>query len=265
VSSLADEWFVTRTPRPSAPVQLWCFPYAGAGAGAYAAWPAVLGIDVEVSALMLPGRERRYREPAVIVPQLIAKVVADRVDRPYALFGHSMGARLAFEVIRELIAAGGPLPCHLFVSGSPSPDEPRRTDGPYDDLSTVDDDEMVARLVAGGGIPPEILAEPELVALMLPTFRGDFTWLDAYVYRPAPPMPVPVTAFAAADDPAAPPDRVAGWKRLATGSFVQHTVPGGHFFVIDRLDEVAALIRRALRDSGAASPPDAWEEDRRAR
>jgi surfactin synthase thioesterase subunit len=262
MTGLADEWFVTRTQRPSAPVQLLCLPYAGAGAGAYAAWPAALGIDVELSALMLPGRERRYDEPAVIVPRLIAKAVAERIDRPYALFGHSMGARLAFEVVRELTAAGEPLPCHLFVSGSPPPDEPRSICGPYDGLSTVDDDELLARLAAGGGIPPEVLAEPELVALMLPTFRGDFTWLDSYVYRPIPSMAVPITALAATEDRAAPPDRAAGWRRLTTGAFTLHTVSGGHFFVIDRLEEVAALVRTALRSTASNLRPT--EEDRRA-
>jgi surfactin synthase thioesterase subunit len=259
MTAVADRWFVTQLRRPRAPVQLLCLPYAGAGAGAYAAWPRTLGVDVEVSALMLPGRERRWAEPPCVDPVAVAAAVATRVDRPYALFGHSMGARLAFEVIRELRRAGGALPVRLFVSGCPAPDEPHTGDDPYDGWSELDDDELVRRLSAAGGVAPEILAEPELLALLLPVLRADFEWIDGYRYRAEPPLPVPVSAFAGDEDHAAPPARLAGWRRQTTGDFTLRVLAGGHFFLVDRRAELAGLIRADL----TATPTSTVEEDPR--
>jgi surfactin synthase thioesterase subunit len=251
---IADQWFVTRVRRPQAPVQLLCLPYAGAGAGAYSAWTQALGIDVEVTALMLPGRERRLDEPPEVDPVAVAAAVAMRADRPYALFGHSMGARLAFEVTRELRRAGERLPVRLFVSGCAPPDEPRDPTDPYVGLSERDDEGLLDGLAAGDGVPPEILAERELLDMLLPAFRADFTWIDRYRYRDEPALAVPVTGFAGDTDRSAPPDRMGGWRRQTTAGFTLHVFPGGHFFLNHRLAELSGLIRADLA---------AAEEDRR--
>jgi surfactin synthase thioesterase subunit len=260
---VADQWFVTQVRRPQAPVQLFCLPYAGAGAGVYAAWPESLGIDVELSALMLPGRERRWAEPPEIDPVQTAAAVLARADRPYALFGHSMGARLAFEVARELRRNGNVLPMRLLVSGCLPPDEPRDRGDPYDGWSELDYDELLGRLAAGGGVPPEILAEPELLNLLLPTLRADLGWLDRYHYRDEPPLPIPVTGFAGDTDPSAQPSRMDGWRRQTTAGFTLRVIAGGHFFLNDRLAELCGLIRADLTaaDHGRYTA----EEDRRGR
>ena len=112
-------------PRLGAAVKLFCLPHAGAGASAYARWPAAFGASVQVHAIQLPGRENRIRETPSIDPDALAATLAGSAAGPYALFGHSMGARLAFEVVRRLRAAGAPLPEVLYVSGCRAPDVAR--------------------------------------------------------------------------------------------------------------------------------------------
>lgn len=240
-----EHWFLTRDPRPAATARLYCLPYAGGGASAFAAWGAALGAAVEVCAVALPGRERRIAEPAGIDPAAIAEAVAGHTARdglPFAFYGHSLGARLAFEVARELRRAGEPQPVRLFVGAARPPDAPRG-DSWFDGLSEAGDAELVERLRAGGGVPAGVLADPELLDLLLPVFRADFGWLDGYVYRPEPPLDLPVTAFAGTADPAVGPALMAGWSGHGTGQFTLRSVAGGHFFVHDRLSEISSLIR----------------------
>jgi surfactin synthase thioesterase subunit len=245
-----DRWFLTRMPRPQAAAQLFCLPYAGVGAAVFARWPKALGEDVEVSAVALPGRERRTAEEPAIDPARIAEAIAARADRPYALFGHSMGAAVAFEVVRELRRAGSVLPAVLFVSGCRPPDR-SHADTIFGGLSKLDDDGLLDRLVAGGGLPVEVLAERELLELLIPVFRTDFAWLDDYQLRAEPPLPNPVTAFAGSGDESAPPDAMDGWRRHTTADFTLHVLPGGHFF----LDEHLALLGEVIRaDLGRAAP-----------
>jgi surfactin synthase thioesterase subunit len=243
---VTGRWFLTQVPRPRAAIRLYCLPHAGGAAATYAAWPPALGIDVEVNAVTLPGRERRMGEPAVIDPVAIAEAISGHADRPFAVYGHSMGARLGFEVVRELRRGGGGLPCQLFVGACQAPDLPRGN-GRYDGLSTLGDAELIQELALGGGIPDEVLAVPELVELLTPVFRADFGWLDAYEYAGEPPLPVPITAFAGEDDQAAPRDLVAGWSRQTSAGFELHVLSGGHFFHHDQLPALSALIRAGLR------------------
>lgn len=240
-----ESWFVVRMPRPAAPVRLLCVPYAGGGPGVFNGWSAALGADIEVGAVALPGRERRVTEEPSCDPAEIARAVAASADRPFALFGHSMGALVAFEVVRHLRRLGGPLPVHLFVSGCVAPGTPLRGHL-YEGLSWVPDAELLDRLVRGGGLPPEVVTHKELLELLLPVFRADFGWLDAYKPDDEPPLPVPVTAFAGTGDTSAPPEDVELWRTQTTAAFGLHVLPGGHFFPDEDLAAVAGPIRAAL-------------------
>lgn len=242
---LPDKWFVYQELRPEAPVRLVCFPYAGGATAIYTGWAAALGPDVEVAALALPGRERRIGEPPDVEVERIAAAFASTADRPYALFGHSMGALLAFEVVRRLRRDGAQLPVHLFVSGCPRPDQPRGDDI-FDGLSKLPDDAMLERLVRGGGLPASVLDEAELLELMLPVYRADFGWLDTYDCGDEPPVPVPITAFVGSDDASARPEDMAGWAAHTTESFTRHIVSGGHFFLDDNLDAISRTIRAGI-------------------
>ncbi|MEJ3749164.1 thioesterase domain-containing protein [Actinomycetes bacterium KLBMP 9797] len=237
-------WFQIPIARPGAAVRLLCLPYAGAGASAYAGWAAAFGAAVEVRPVQLPGRESRILEDPTVDPDALAAAVAAAASGGYALFGHSLGARLAFEVVRRLRAAGARLPEALFVSACRAPDVV--TAGPFDGLSLVDDDELVARLRTRGGLPAEVAAEPELLELVLPALRADFAWLDGYVYAEDAPLPVPIVGFAGADDAAVPLDQMRDWQRHTTAGFALHVLPGGHFFPRHQLPELAALIEGRL-------------------
>ncbi len=241
---LQDEWLGFPDPRPAAEARLFCLPFAGAGASAFREWPSAFGSRVEVVPVHLPGRERRMREPLAIDPARIAEAVAEAADRPYAIFGHSMGARLGFEVVRELRRTGGPLPVRLYPSGINPPHLP--TAGPFAGLSKLDDEALLAGVVAGGGIPEAVVAVPELLSFFLPVLRADLTWVDDYTFTEGPPLPVPVVAFAGETDPVAPPSRMDGWHRHTAAGFTLHTLPGGHFFVTEQLPRVAALIEADL-------------------
>lgn len=242
-----DRWFSSFGRRANAEIRLFCLPHAGAGANVYRAWPAGFGPRIEVTGVCLPGREMRLGEPPAVDPVELATAIAAKADRPYAIFGHSFGARLGFEVIRELRRRGQPLPIHLFPSGAVPPD--RRSTGPFDGLSEMDDTRLRDGLVAGGGVPKEVLATPDLLEMFLPALRADFGWLDRYTFEPEPPLPVPITAFAADGDDIAAGADMAGWRRHTTKTFELHTLHGDHFFLQNQLTEIAKVIEPALLTS----------------
>ncbi len=247
-ASLPDPWSSCPDPRPGADFQLFCLPYAGGAASAYRAWPKAFGPRVEVVAMQLPGREQRIRERPAVEPEQVASAIARAADRPYAIFGHSMGGRLGFDVVRILRARGRPLPVRLYPSGANPPHA--RIAGPLTGMSTVADEEFAARLVAAGGVPAAVVAEAELFEMFLPMLRADFTWVDGYTYTDGPPLPMPIVAFAGAADPVAPVSRMHEWGRHTTAPFTLHTLPGGHFFLHDRLPELSGVIEADLLAAG---------------
>lgn len=241
-TALVNPWFSTTERAGTA---LFCLPYAGAGAVAFRDWPAAFPAGIEVVPVRLPGREGRIAEPPAIEPVKLADAVAGwqrATGRPFALYGHSMGARIAFEVVRELRRRDAVLPAHCYVAAGRPPD----TVEPLAHAARMPDPELADRLVRLGGMPAEVFAEPELRELLLPILRADFGWLDGYRYQPEPPLPVPVTAFAGDEDRDTGPRRMRGWSRHTTGPFRLHVLAGGHFFLRDRLTELAALITADL-------------------
>jgi surfactin synthase thioesterase subunit/phosphopantetheinyl transferase len=236
-------WFGAPAPRPDARAVLFCLPYAGAGASAFHGWAEALGALVDVQPLALPGKEGRIAEPPEIDVAAVATALAGRAhQRPYAIYGHSMGARLGFEVVRELRRRGARFPLRLYLGGS----RPPGMANPLAGLASAGDVELVARLAALGGVPDEVLAEPELLELLLPAIRADLDWIDRYHDQPAPPLPVPIVAFAGADDPVAAPYDLCGWSAHTSAGFWLHTLPGDHFFVRGQRDALAATIRADL-------------------
>ncbi|WP_405093918.1 lantibiotic dehydratase [Micromonospora sp. NBC_01392] len=241
-------WFASTGSRPEAPVQLFCLPYAGAGASAFRHWPAAFGPDVEVLPVQLPGREKRISEDPHFTVAEVTDAIAARADRPYAIYGHSMGGRLGFDVVRKLRRTGRPLPLRLYVGGARAPHitEP----GGFIGLSRVSDDELLRRLSDGGGLPAEAFNHPELLELMLPLLRADFGRVDDYRHVPEDPLPVPIVAFGGDADAAVTRAQTAAWGEHTAAGFTMHELSGGHFFLHDRLAEMAALIRADL----AAAP-----------
>ncbi|WP_435817855.1 thioesterase domain-containing protein [Micromonospora chersina] len=229
-------------------MRLFCLPYAGAGASAFRRWQEAIGPDVEVLPVQLPGRENRINEDPRFDVAEVAEAIAARADRPYVLYGHSMGGRLGFEVVRELRRTGGPLPLRLYVGGARAPHV--TAPGLFDGLSRADDEELLRRLADGGGLPAELFAHPELVELLLPLLRADFGRVDGYRYVPGEPLPVPIVAFSGRDDRAVTREQNAAWAEHTAAGFTLHELAGGHFFLHDQLPELLALIRADL--TGAA-------------
>ncbi|MEW9551903.1 thioesterase domain-containing protein [Nonomuraea sp. NPDC050783] len=230
---------------------MFCLPYAGGGASAYAGLLRELTRPAVVP-LQLPGRESRIGEPPAFTVAGIADEVAPATREPYALYGHSMGARLAFEVVRELRRRGLPQPSALYVGGAHPPD--RRV--PLAAAADLPDDAFIDQLVRRSGALPELKHVPELRELMMPVLRSDFAWIKSYAFAPEPPIGCPVVAFTGTDDEEVGAADMLGWARHTTGGFHLRTLRGGHLFVKDRPAELAALIAAGPAAGPATPEPD---------
>ncbi|AUH38862.1 thioesterase II family protein [Streptomyces sp. CMB-StM0423] len=239
---MPNPWFGRSEPAQGAAFRLFCLPYAGGSAAAYRDWHALAPHDIQICPLELPGRGSRILEPPLTrLPQLsgaLAEALAPHLDRPFAVFGHSMGGLLAFELTRTLRRCRRPLPAHLFVSAVAGPDAPR-TRPPVHRASDAD---VVDELRALGGTPRELLEDEELMRLMLPTIRADFSALETYRYRPEPPLPVPLTVLGGTDDPLVPVPGLEGWHRQTDVDAAVRLLPGGHFFLHSAAAGVMAVI-----------------------
>ncbi len=243
---MRNPWFGRGEPEQGAAVRLFCLPYAGGSAAAYRDWHALAPGGVQVCPLELPGRGGRIDEPPVIrlrsLADALAGALAPHLDRPFAVFGHSMGGLLAFELTRTLRRRELPLPAHLFVSATAAPGTPR-TRPPIHRASDAD---VVDELRLLGGTPREMLDDEELMALMLPTLRADFSVLETYEYRPEPPLPVPLTVFGGTDDPLVPVRVLDGWRDQSAAGARLRVLPGGHFYVHPAAAELMAVIAETL-------------------
>jgi len=233
-------------------IRLFCLPHAGAGASAYRDWLPLLAPTIEVVPVQLPGRESRYGEPAHrSASDLVAEMsepLADRAVGDFALFGHSMGALLSYELAHELSALGKP-PRHLFVSGLGAPHLPPARAPAYN----LPDDELLAVIVELEGTSAEVLAQPELVKMLLPVLRADLEVCETYVTHRGR-LQVPITALGGRHDPGVSLDRLRAWGSLTSADFHLAAFDGGHFYLQATLDDVAAVLMRRLGESGPPLP-----------
>jgi medium-chain acyl-[acyl-carrier-protein] hydrolase len=242
----SKRWLAHHQPRPLADVRLFCFPYAGGSALVYRGWAAQLPSSIEVCPVQLPGRFNRAGEPALRsateLVRLLATELAPELDKPFAFFGHSMGAFIAFELARLLERQRGLSPRHLFASGRRAPQLPEANPRQTSDLG---DAEFVAELRRLQGTPKEVLDNPELMELAMPLLRADFKLCERYEFAPGPLLRCPVTAFGGLQDLEVG-DAVAGWRAQTTGPFALHMLPGDHFFIQSQAPALIAAVGRAL-------------------
>jgi surfactin synthase thioesterase subunit len=220
--------------------RLYCVPHAGAGASIYRPWADGLAESRAVVGVQPPGREHRLREaPPADIGRLadeIAAAIDLADDGPFALFGHSLGGLVAYETARRLEALGRP-PRRLFVSGCRAPHLPRAG-------APADDAELMARVNALGGMPVQLLANPDVLAIYLPTLKADYRLALGYARGPGPALTCPVVALGGMADQAAPRADVVAWRGATTGAFEAAFFPGGHFYLVERRPDVLALVAR---------------------
>jgi surfactin synthase thioesterase subunit len=227
-------------------VNLVCLPHAGGGASAYHALSAALAPAVAPLVVQLPGRQDRHTEPCVDSIARLADGVYGALrgrytDRPLALFGHSMGAVLGFEVARRMEADLGRSPLWLFASGRRAPS--RWREGGIHKLS---DTAIVAELAALNGTRPELLGDRDFLDLILPAVRADYRAIETYECDPGATVSCPIHVFTGDSDPDTTHEEVAAWRAHTTAEFAMTTFPGGHFFINDVRDRVAEIVTRTL-------------------
>lgn len=247
-TSQIDHWIDVAVPRSQARIRLLCFPFAGAGTLAFRTWPYNLPDFIEVCAVQLPGREKRlddkpYIDVATLVKDLAA-VLPPLLERPYALFGHSMGALIAFELARELARRGEPEPRHFFVSGRRAPHIPDTSL-----LHPLDDEAFRVGLKRFKGMSEKLFSNDKLMSFFLPTLRADFTLFETHRLEPGEPLSCPMSIFGGREDVEATPELLAGWQEHTTGGSSLRLFPGDHFFLRSSQDELLAAIAEKLAGS----------------
>ncbi len=243
------------------PVTLWCLPNAGAGAAAYAGWRRAAPAGLTIRPIELPGRGTRIGQPLcesfdALCEQLAREVrqqrlLAESLRCRHALFGHSMGALLAYELAHRWQAEGEPA-CALLVSACPAPRlrDPDRFAGPLDDAA------LIAHLRALDGTPPELLEHEELMALTLPVLRADFLVCASYRHRERPLLRCPLHAFGGRRDRSVG-GAIAGWGHETEGTFTLDWYDGGHFFL---REHTASMLARIGTQLGVAAVEAAGSE-----
>lgn len=228
-------------------MRLFCFPYAGGGASAYAGWQRRLGDRFQVLPVQLPGREGRSGEPRFtdlnsLVTELDRELGPD-LEFPHILLGHSMGALIAFALAQHRAGLGERLPETLVLSAYRAPHLPPPTMAPPD----ASDQELVESLVGLGGIPQVLLDHPEWLSALLPVARDDLLMCSGPGPARLEPLPMPIQVYSGAEDILVTPSEVAEWADYADGAFSMRVMPGGHFFLREQEEAFLADLSRSVR------------------
>jgi surfactin synthase thioesterase subunit len=258
-------------PRPQPRARLICFPFAGGGAITFRPWTDRLDPEVELVAIEPPGRQTRLEEPPIRdIAKFTARLIPEllpRLDRPFAMFGHCLGALTMFETTRALIDNHGVAPSHIFVSGARPPDQVHRQqafeDALIGKLLTMPEynifepiyrqpDEVFAEAMRAFRVPEteRLLSSDELRKLMLPTIRAEFEMGDKYRFKQTAPWHVPITCLTGVNDSYVTVDNARGWNRFTRGRFHLHTLESEHFIVVEDDRVVLEVVNREMAELG---------------
>lgn len=247
MNTLDDRWFLfgADEPRRDARVRLFCFHYAGSGGSIFQHWSDSLPFDVELVAVQLPGRENRLDEPLLHSMEQVAPPIVDALapllDRPFAFFGHSTGALIAFEVARILRQRSLPQPQLLIASAQHAPKvKPQRI------RHQLSEPEFIEVLRDGSGIPDAILQSPALLELLLPRIRADGSLFETYRYESQSPLDCRIAVFHGAEDSMVDSEEMQPWEDETQHSFCSYEFPGNHFFIHEEEASVLKHLNREL-------------------
>ena len=235
-----------------APLRLFCFHYAGGSAAVFRPWAQAFPRGIELCAVELPGRGRLMGAPPYLrlrpLVQAVAETMLDALEpKPFAFFGHSMGALVCFELVRQLQRLALPLPQLLCVSGRRAPCYP-----PHTAYHTLPDDELIARLAGLNGTPREVLDHPELMQLMLPMIRADFGVCETYTYTSGPALPCPIVVCGGEQDPDVQSHHLDAWRAFTTAGCDVTLFTGDHFYLRPSQQGLVTHIERHLRQAHIA-------------
>ena len=237
-----DSWIACHKPNPQARLRLFCFPYAGTGPSIFRNWSDGLPADVEVCPVQLPGRGTRLMETPFTqlstLVQTLTQALDPLMDKPFAFFGHSLGALVGFELARQLRRCSGVQPVHLFVSADCAPQIPHRNRA----LHALPEREFLMELRRLNGIPGKVLEDVELMQILLPVLRADLAVYESYVYSPEPPLRCPISTFGGLQDHRMSRGDLEAWRDQTSVSFSLRMFPGDHFF----LNTTQPLLLQAL-------------------
>ncbi len=243
-----SKWIVKHRALPKAKIRLLCFPFAGSGSSFYLSWAKNFEPDVEVVPIQLPGRENRLDEaPFDEINEVIAElipVIQNYLDKPYAIFGHSMGAFLSFELAREIRRQNFSAPKILLVSAMRAA-HLRDIRPP---IASLEDDRLIEALNERYGL--DVSEDSlEILQLMLPTIRADILATEKYVYQNEPPFEFPIVGLSGNLDSMVKSSEVEAWSHHTTAQFKSYEIDGGHFFINSDRDELIKYIYTELTNS----------------
>ncbi|WP_420630850.1 thioesterase II family protein [Candidatus Leptofilum sp.] len=242
---MADSpWFAYHRPNDQAALRLFCLPHAGGGAGAYRTWVDGLAPEIEVLPVQPPGRETRFLErPYQSIEPLLDELMAairPLLNKPFAFFGHSLGALIGFELARRL-RQEDIVPQQLFVSGYGAPHLPVKLPS----MHHLDDADFAAALQDLDTVPTAVLQNEELFALLLPMLRADFAVYEQYQFDEAEPLNCPITMLGGEADPLVPPENLAEWAVHSSSPGKMHLFSGDHFYLQGQETAVWQVIRQS--------------------
>jgi medium-chain acyl-[acyl-carrier-protein] hydrolase len=245
-------WLFLPKQTPYAKLKLICFPYAGGSARSFSEWQAMLPNDVEQIIIQMPGRGSRFSEPTIdcmdTLTDTIIKELTPHLDCPFIFYGHSLGARVAFEIQRKMALLSMQQPEHFIASGSAFPGKDRSDDITH----SLDDDAFKAKLASLNGTPPAVLEHEELMMLFMPVLRADFKLADTYQYEGNQQFSADLSVFIGETDEITKEEQHA-WKNYFTGAYDSQVFNGDHFFIDSHNQQVGHAVRAICEEVLAKS------------
>jgi surfactin synthase thioesterase subunit len=243
--STTNKWLVCPTPKPHAKARLFCFPYAGGAANIYRNWQQRLPASIEVCPVQIPGRGNRLSEAPykdlLLLVEAVGEALLPYLDKPFAFFGHSMGALIGFELAHLLRNQQEPEPTQLFVSGRCAPQAGKMDEPTY----ALPEGEFIEELRRLKGTPREALEQPELMQMMLPIIRADFEVCQTYEYTLRSPLTCPIKAYGGLQDDEVTRADLEAWGQHTSANTRLRMFPGDHFFLHS---SAPALLQSLARD-----------------